>query len=61
MPDKGKPIHLYWMLSFLKTYETEKFYAAMYVIHENTFRKWVWKFVRAVGNIEIVVSTTVPY
>lgn len=59
MPDKGTPIHLYWTLSFLKTYETENFYAAMYVVHENTFRKWVWKFIRAIGNIEIV-RTIVP-
>lgn len=54
LPHKGHPTHLYWMLCFLKSYNTKNFYSALFHVHENTFRKWVWKFIHAVSDIEIV-------
>jgi hypothetical protein len=60
LPCKGKMQHLYWALSFLKSYGTETVYAVRYHTTEKNFRTWVIKFVLAISYIEIV-STNQTY
>ena len=57
VPDKGRPVHLYWALSYLKLYETETVFSVMFSVSEKTFKKWVLKFVVAISEIDNVRNT----
>jgi hypothetical protein len=54
VPEKGLTKHLFWSLVFLKTYSTETVLACRFNTTENTFRKWVTKFVESISKIEVV-------
>jgi len=57
LPEKCSFKHLLWSLDFLKTYNTYSFYAAQYKVAENTFMKWIWKFIVAIARMNHLVST----
>lgn len=46
--------HLLWSLLFLKVYATEPVNRQLTGADEKTFRKWSWKFVQLVSDLEIV-------
>jgi hypothetical protein len=54
IPENGNARHLYWCLSYLKTYETILNYCTKYRVSEKTFHKWVTRFVIAISKIDIV-------
>jgi hypothetical protein len=54
IPDKGKPMHLFWSLSYLKTYDYILNYSVKYLTSEKTFRKWVTEFIQAISKINLV-------
>jgi hypothetical protein len=56
-PKGGRPVHLLWGMSLLKTYDTVRSYATTFGIDENTFSKWSQAFVRAVASMKHLVST----
>ena len=50
---KGSKVkHLLWALLFLKVYATDTISAALAGCCECTFRKWVWPFVEAIGDVK---------
>lgn len=52
----SEPKHLLWALRFLKTYATEEVYANAESVTEKTFRKWCWKMVKIISNLNLVSS-----
>lgn len=57
VPPKGKIIHVLWMFSFLKLYNTYSVLAGMYGVSDNTYSNWVWGFIKAVASLEHLVSS----
>lgn len=57
MPRGASLKHLFWALSFLKTYETEHFYSVAFRTLEKTFRGWMWKIVLSLARLEVVCIT----
>lgn len=55
-PRGVRPIHLLWALLFLKQYNTENVNAGVAACNELTFRRWCWIMVRALSEIEDLVS-----
>lgn len=49
-----RPKHMLYALRFLKTYSTEDVSAVAEGCDEKTFRKWVWYFVTAIGQLNEV-------
>jgi hypothetical protein len=47
----AKPIHLLWVLMFLKSYETEASLSMKAQVDEKTLRKWVWYFVQQIADL----------
>ena len=54
VPRMAIPHHLLWALLFLKTYATEHVNATIAQVDEKTFRKWSWKFVVLLSELQIV-------
>jgi hypothetical protein len=50
----SRPHHLLWTLCFLKTYVTEGVLATMLHSTEKTVRKWVWKWIDAIHELDVV-------
>lgn len=48
------PIHLLWALMFLKLYCTESVFAALCGCNEKTFRKWIWKVIIIIAELDVV-------
>jgi hypothetical protein len=46
------PKHLLWGLLFLKVYGTEDVLSDVVGMKRNTFRKWAWKIVEVLDNME---------
>ncbi len=46
--------HMLWALMFLKTYDTEHQIHNVLQVDEKTMRKWVWKFIDLISNLDIV-------
>lgn len=55
LPEGGKPKHLLWALIFLKTYGTEHVMRACIGADEKISRKWIWQFVEAIANLDVVI------
>jgi hypothetical protein len=55
--DKGAlPEHLLWAILFLRTYREESILAGMCgSVNEDTFRKWSWRFVLKISELEFDV------
>lgn len=47
----GLPKHLLWALLWLKIYNTDEIISGMCGCDEKTFRKWYWKFVVGISNL----------
>ena len=47
----AKPEHLLWSLLFLKTYTKEPIHSSLVDCDDKTFRKWSWKFVKAISEL----------
>ena len=56
-PEGTSPVHLLWMLLFLKCYGTEAQTRALVDADEKTVRKWVWAWVQVVADLDIVSNT----
>jgi hypothetical protein len=54
LPENFKPVHLLWCLGFIKTYETEDVLATMYKVGRDTLRKWVWKLLASIAELDEV-------
>lgn len=53
------PKHLMWALHHLKAYDTEETASRwMGRCDEQTWRKWIWRFIEAIGNLEDEVVST---
>jgi len=48
------PIHLLWALLFLKQYNTEAVNAGICYCDEKTYRNWIWAFVDAISELNLV-------
>lgn len=53
-PDNSKPEHLLWALIFLRQYSSESTNKSLLKADEKTIRKWVWKFVELLSEMDIV-------
>jgi hypothetical protein len=58
LPTGTLPIHLLWVLYFLKVYTTENHNASVAGVDEKTFRKWTWIVVYAIAAIPDLVRNT---
>lgn len=56
LPEKGRLVHLLWLLTYMKSYEPLEVYCCRYSVSRNTFTKWVGNFAKAISNDKIVVS-----
>jgi len=56
-PEGTSPVHLLWMLLFLKCYGTEAQTRALVHADEKTVRKWVWAWVDVVAQLDVVSNT----
>ena len=54
IPVDFSPKHMLWTLAFIKLYESEAVLAAICRCDEKTFRKWVWKGVDVLGELDLV-------
>jgi hypothetical protein len=54
LADKATPIHLLWMLCFLKLYNSENAMASQCCCDEKTLRKWAWYMIEAVASLDVV-------
>ena len=54
LPTGGTPVHLLWLLAFLKVYGTEPQLALLFHTTRKMFRDWVWKFVDAIYYLDVV-------
>lgn len=63
IPEKGCTHHLLWALMFLKLYSNEHVLAASAGVSEKTFRKWSWRFVKAIAKLKphLVSLNIKPY
>ena len=55
-PVGANPKHLLWALKFLRGYDREAANAACVGVHDRTYRKWQWIFVRALASLQTVRS-----
>lgn len=55
IPEGGKPKHLLWALLFLKQYSDEHTRRSIVGADEKTIRKWTWKFVELLSNMNVVI------
>ncbi|KDO22032.1 hypothetical protein SPRG_12241 [Saprolegnia parasitica CBS 223.65] len=53
-PTDTSPVHLLWMLLFLKGYRTEAETHALIGADEKTLRKWLWPWIETVAKLEII-------
>jgi len=58
-PQGTCPEHLLWMLLFLKGYSTEAYNRTLLGADEKTIRKWVWAWVQAVADLDVVSNTNI--
>jgi hypothetical protein len=56
VPEGFRRIHLLWTLTFLKLYCSEEIVSAICGCDEKTLRKWVWKGIDALGELNLVRS-----
>ena len=54
--EEASPKHLLWALMFLKQYNTQSFTASIVDVDEKTYRKWVWKVIKKIADIDFLVS-----
>lgn len=54
LPGNATPLHLLWALFFLKIYSTEAHNASVANCDEKTYRKWAWKFIYAIADLDLV-------
>jgi uncharacterized protein (DUF2336 family) len=54
--DKLSPRYLMWALLLLRTYNREEVLATMAGVDEKTFRKWAWKLVERLAQLQKLVS-----
>jgi len=54
LPQGFLPTHLLWTLVFLKLYCCETILASLCGCDEKTLRKWVWKGVELIGELNLV-------
>ena len=54
LPVGFKPKHLLWTLAFMKLYDSGEVLAAICGCDEKTFRKWVWKGVDVLFDLDLV-------
>jgi hypothetical protein len=51
--DGAKPVHLLWALMLLKLYCAEAVLCTLAGgVHEQTFRKWAWRFVNEISELQ---------
>lgn len=55
LPHGGEPKHLLWALLFLKQYSDENARRSILKSDEKTIRKWTWKFVEVLSNMDVVI------
>jgi AraC-like DNA-binding protein len=53
----AKVQHLMWALAFLKSYNTESYFAMTYRVSEKTIRKWIWFFLERISQLDVVSVT----
>lgn len=53
-PFGARHIHLLYALLFLKVYGTEDEHSVITHVHEQTFRKWSWIFIKLIANLDVV-------
>ena len=53
---KCLPIHLMWTLHFLKDYSTEDVLSGRFRGSPKNFRKWVWKMLHYINELDLVKS-----
>src|SRR5690242_2868765 len=54
LPEKCVATFLLWALYFLKTYNTEDVASARFNCTPKTYRKWVWKVLHCIYNLNLV-------
>ena len=55
-PRNAKPVHLLWMLFFLKSYNTDVICDSVAGVDGKTFRKWVWFYIKLISEeIHLVI------
>ena len=54
LPPKATPFHLLWALLHMKTYDTEEVLCTKCGVVEKTFRKWSWRMMEALFDLDIV-------
>ena len=57
LPPGFLPTHMLWTLVFLKLYCCETILATLCGCDEKTLRKWVWKGIDVLGELNLVCST----
>ena len=58
IPDGASPVRLLWALMFLKVYRSEATNWTISKADEKTFRKWSWRFVELISNLNVVSFLT---
>ena len=51
LADDVRSRHLLWSLFFLKTYNTETVSASKFMVTRKTYRKYLWKVVKAIAKV----------
>lgn len=54
LPGDFTPKHMLWTLAFIKLYETEAVLSGICGCDEKTFRKWVWKGIDVLFDLDLV-------
>ena len=52
LPEGGRKVHLLWCLHFMKAYLKGHVLAYTVGCDPKTFRKWVWRFVASIADIQ---------
>ena len=55
----AKPVHLLWALMLIKIYATEDVLSGIAGVTEKTYRKWAWKFIKAVSDLSYTLVSLV--
>jgi hypothetical protein len=58
LPEDTLVKHLLWALSFLKLYNAQRAQAPVCGADEKTFRKWVWRVLDALAELDLVSRPT---
>lgn len=61
IPKGGEPKHLLWALLFLKQYSDEHARRSTVGADEKTMRKWTWKFVELLSQMNVVLLLEIFY